>query len=98
MNPSSTSKRGREREGRGTGLTNPTANVKLFFSGLASSTNFLTEAEEVSLGNNLCSNVLLPFPSSADSIASPGLLGLVVEVEAEAIGSEGFNVDPPGLV
>lgn len=46
-------------EGQG-GLTSPTAKVKLRFSGLASSTNFLIEADEVSLGNNLDINVFLP--------------------------------------
>jgi hypothetical protein len=38
-------------------LTSPTAKVKLRFSGLANSTNFLIEADEVSLGNNLDINV-----------------------------------------
>lgn len=41
-------------------LTSPTAKVKLRFSGLASSTNFLIEADEVSFGNNLDINVFLP--------------------------------------
>lgn len=49
-------------------LTSPTAKVKLRFSGLASSTNFLIEADEVSLGNNLDINVF--FPGAAEAATS----------------------------
>lgn len=49
-------------------LTSPTAKVKLRFSGLASSTNFLIEADEVSLGNNLDINVF--FPGVAEAATS----------------------------
>jgi hypothetical protein len=54
-------------------LTSPTAKVKLRFSGLAKSTNFLIEADEVSLGNNLDINVFFSgVAEAATSVADDG--------------------------
>ena len=75
------------------GLTRPTANVKLFFSGRARSTNLLTEAEDVSLGNNLAINPF--FSIGLSSVAWTTSVGVGVDAlvdVAEAAGSEGFNV------
>jgi hypothetical protein len=49
-------------------LTSPTAKVKLRFSGLANSTNFLIEADEVSLGNNL--DIKVFFSGAAEAATS----------------------------
>ena len=82
--------------------TNPTANVRLRFSGLARSISFLTEAEDVSLGNNRVIKVFFSGADISEDTATAGVYSGVVDVEVdnvsfgvEGTGSEGFKVDSP---